>query len=476
MAKKNNKNNELKQVDPNPEVEVEDLEDKVEDLKIDDKDSTTKDSKDDTEDKKEEETKDDDKTTTVTTEKEETDKDGDEKKTETVTETDVDKKTTTTTTTTEEESAPSYQQPYTPKLSQSESQPPTPPAKPPRPLSPFSQAQAHLKEAFPDTEDSVIKAVLVASGGEVEPAFTALLSMSDPNFKPDVPARQPQQRPIGGPGSDASMAQRIHSPRSQIEADERLARQLAGQYDRRTANRTGGVPARYRGSTESNRSYSGRYDERRENQEEDDQGFFQSEDWQDFSNQVVQGFNETKNKVNSWVKNLSNKIDGVDSDERQYRDYEEYGDDYYEPRRQRPAPAPRSESTRGLVGALGSGRESQESQRSYQEFYSSKSSRSKNRVNDDGEFRSISLKNNDLEDDDKPLMPPRPPPKDALAGATAAVNKAETNKWEPLKAVEPQPEEEKDPFFIGDSDDEDDKEETTKKEVKEEVKVTEDKD
>ncbi|KAG5361094.1 CUE domain-containing protein 5 [Yarrowia sp. C11] len=468
MAKKNSKNNELKEVDPNPEVEVEDLEDKVKDLKVDDKE-TSKDIKDDKEDKKEEE---DDKTTTVKTETEETDKDGDDKKTETITTTEVDKKTTT-----EEESAPSYQQPYTPKLSQNESQPPTPPPKPPRPLSPFSQAQAHLKEAFPDTEDSVIKAVLVASGGEVEPAFTALLSMSDPNFKPDIPPRQQQQRPIGGPGSDASMAHKIHSPRSQIEADERLARQLAGQYDRRTANRTGGVPARYRGSTESNRSYSGRYDERRDNREEDDQGFFQSEDWQDFSNQVVQGFNETKNKVNSWVKNLSNKIDGVESDERQYRDYEEYGDDYYEPRRQqRPAPAPRSESTRGLVGALGSGRESQESQRSYQEFYSSKTSRSKTRVNDDGEFRTISLKNNDLDDDDKPLMPPRPPAKDALAGATAAVNKAESNKWEPLKAVEPQPEEEKDPFFIGDSDDEDDKEEATKKEVKEEVKVTEDKD
>lgn len=457
-------------MDPNPEVEVEDLGDKVEDLKVDDKDTTkTEDKEDkDKEDKEETEVK-EEKTTTVTDEKEETDKDGDKK---TVT----DDKTETVTETETTESAPSYQQPYTPKLSQSESQPPTPPPKPPRPLSPFSQAQAHLKEAFPDTDDNVIKAVLVASGGEVEPAFTALLSMSDPNFKPE-PAARPQ-RPIGGPGSDASMAQKIHSPRSQIEADERLARQLAGQYDRRTANRTGGVPARYRGSTESNRSYSGRYDEQRDSRQEDDPGFFQSEDWQDFSNQVVQGFNETKNKVNSWVKNLSNRIDGVEGDERQYRDYEEYGDDYYEsPRRQqqqqqqqRPPAAPRSESTRGLVGALGSGRESQESQRSYQEFYSSKSSRSKTRVGDDGEFRSISLKNNDLDDDDKPLMPPRPPPKDALAGATAAVNKAESNKWEPLKAVEPQPEEDKDPFFIGDSDDEDEKEEA-KKEVKEEVKA-----
>lgn len=455
MAKKNN-NKELKEVDPTPDVGIEEIKEKVEDLKVGDKESPqdekdveaeAEDGKDNT--KTEESTKADEETVSK-----------DDKKAEA--EAESDHKTT-------EESAPSYQQPYTPKLSQSESQPPTPPPKPPRPLSPFSQAQSHLKDAFPDTDENVIRAVLVASGGEVEPAFTALLSMSDPNFKPE-PAARPS-RPIGGPGSDASMAHKFHSPRSQIEADERLARQLAGQYDRRTANRTGGVPARYRGSTESNRSYSGRYDERQASREEDEPGFFQSEDWQDFSTQVVQGFNETKNKVNSWVKNLSNRIDGVDGDERQYRDYEEYGDDYYEsPRRQRPAPAPRSESTRGLVGALGSGRESQESQRSYQEFYSSKSSRSKTRVGDDGEFRSISLKNNDVDDDDdKPLMPPRPPPKDALAGALAAVNKSESNKWEPLKAVEPQPQEEKDPFFIGDSDDDDDKEEV-KKDIKEDVK------
>lgn len=52
-----------------------------------------------------------------------------------------------------------------------------PPTKPPRPVDPNVQAQNTLIEAFPDIDTNVIKAVLVASGGKVEPAFNALLSM-----------------------------------------------------------------------------------------------------------------------------------------------------------------------------------------------------------------------------------------------------------------------------------------------------------
>ena len=51
-----------------------------------------------------------------------------------------------------------------------------PPQKPPRPVDPNVQAQNTLIEAFPDVDSNVIKAVLVASGGKVEPAFNALLS------------------------------------------------------------------------------------------------------------------------------------------------------------------------------------------------------------------------------------------------------------------------------------------------------------
>lgn len=49
------------------------------------------------------------------------------------------------------------------------------PPKPPRPLSPQQQAETTLREAFPSIDAAVVKAVLMASGGRVEPAFNALL-------------------------------------------------------------------------------------------------------------------------------------------------------------------------------------------------------------------------------------------------------------------------------------------------------------
>jgi hypothetical protein len=50
-----------------------------------------------------------------------------------------------------------------------------PPAKPPRPATEQQKNEMILKEAFPSVDVTVIKAVLSASGGQVEPAFHALL-------------------------------------------------------------------------------------------------------------------------------------------------------------------------------------------------------------------------------------------------------------------------------------------------------------
>jgi hypothetical protein len=55
------------------------------------------------------------------------------------------------------------------------------PPKPPRPLSPQQQAENTLKEAFPSIDAAVVKAVLMASGGRVEPAFNALLGSLSAN-------------------------------------------------------------------------------------------------------------------------------------------------------------------------------------------------------------------------------------------------------------------------------------------------------
>lgn len=59
------------------------------------------------------------------------------------------------------------------------------PPKPPRPVSETQQNETILKEAFPSVELSVIKAVLRASGGRVEPAFNALLG----SFHEAIPSR-----------------------------------------------------------------------------------------------------------------------------------------------------------------------------------------------------------------------------------------------------------------------------------------------
>ena len=50
-----------------------------------------------------------------------------------------------------------------------------PPPKPPRPMTEAQKNELMLKEAFPSVDVSVVKAVLRASGGKVEPAFHALL-------------------------------------------------------------------------------------------------------------------------------------------------------------------------------------------------------------------------------------------------------------------------------------------------------------
>jgi hypothetical protein len=57
----------------------------------------------------------------------------------------------------------------------------TAPPQPPRPVSETQQNETILKEAFPSVEMSVIKAVLRASGGRVEPAFNALLGLFHEN-------------------------------------------------------------------------------------------------------------------------------------------------------------------------------------------------------------------------------------------------------------------------------------------------------
>lgn len=170
-----------------------------------------------------------------------------------------------------------------------------PPPKPPRPVTEQQKNEAILKEAFPSIDAAVIKAVLIASRGQVDPAFNALLGMSDPDaIQHDAEEQPPPQPP------------RPQNAQSQLEADEAYARQLAqhyesqsAAYEARTANRGPGNPPRRRQQTGLN-----------PNELHDDRDHsFIDDDLPVIQEQLKKGFQETQTKVNSWFKDIKKKFD-----------------------------------------------------------------------------------------------------------------------------------------------------------------------
>lgn len=170
------------------------------------------------------------------------------------------------------------------------------PPKPPRPLSPQQQAENTLKEAFPSIDAAVVKAVLTASGGRVEPAFNALLGMSDPDaVREPTPPPQPPRPTSHRVGS---------TPQSQLEADEQYARQLAEQYGGDGSYRPRSTGPRGRQQTSL-----------RSNEMNDENHSFLDDDLPVIRENLRKGFLETQSKVNGWITTLKKKIDGEDEDE-----------------------------------------------------------------------------------------------------------------------------------------------------------------
>ncbi|OBT69797.1 hypothetical protein VE03_00695 [Pseudogymnoascus sp. 23342-1-I1] len=169
------------------------------------------------------------------------------------------------------------------------------PAKPPRPLSAQQQAENTLKEAFPGVEAAVIKAVLIASGGKIEPAFNALLGMTDPEAAAEAAAIAEQAAPPQPP-----RPVRAGPELTQLEADELYARQLAEHYDSsQDRNRSRGNAQR--GPNQRQGSYH-----------EEDEYSFMDDDLPVIKENLRKGFIETQSKVNGWFTNLKKRIDGDD--------------------------------------------------------------------------------------------------------------------------------------------------------------------
>lgn len=136
----------------------------------------------------------------------------------------------------------------------------TTPAQPPKAMTANEQAELTLREAFPSIDGGVVKAVLMASGGQIEPAFNALLGMSDPEaqVEPPPPAQPPRRTaapaPAVAPGTKAPS-------KSQLEADELYARQLAEHYQQQDMRRA----AREQTGRPQQGGYGQREDERERN-------------------------------------------------------------------------------------------------------------------------------------------------------------------------------------------------------------------
>ncbi|KAI4831894.1 hypothetical protein E4T44_09511, partial [Aureobasidium sp. EXF-8845] len=327
------------------------------------------------------------------------------------------------------------------------------PAKPARPLSPQAQNEKTLKEAFPTIDSKVIRAVLVASGGSVEPAFNALLAMSDPDFKPEEapPPRPP--RP--------TQAQR------QLDADEQYARQLAQHFQteprpqrsrRDDDDRGPPLPTRPRqqrpGPAEDDREYN-----------------FFDDDLPQIKENVRKGFLETQTKVNRWITDFRKKLDGDDNDD----PYDGPTRQDSPPRRQNYGPS-QSEQLYGIRRSADVSRKSTDKDRYDLD----------NRMLDD-DFTSLELRDDEAQprassSGKRPLANPdlyKPnvaPPQSGPVDEVDAMDRrnqrqpspgaaSKSAKWQPLTSIAPNPEsDENDPFSLGDSDDE---KETKTKDIRE---------
>ncbi|KAG8675671.1 hypothetical protein FPOAC1_001657 [Fusarium poae] len=325
------------------------------------------------------------------------------------------------------------------------------PPKPPRPVSETQQNEAILKEAFPSVEISVIKAVLRASGGRVEPAFNALLELTDPDAAQNEPADVPPPQPPR-PQNRSQM--------SQMEADELYARQLAEHYDNVGA---------YENRTANRGANDGRQRQGQQGPEwgDDREHSFLDDDLPVIRENLRKGFFETQEKVNGWITNLKKKIEeNFDESEEQAQrqgqpfrrpgessrrsgDYDRYdadpqvlSDDFAGMKFSSDGSEYRKHNApKQILTILAPMNRPMANTGMYKPPPPSTSPKPSNgrRVGFKEETEEINMYDSS----------PRVPPKDA-----APSSGTRGSKWQPMSAVEPSPIVENDPFSLGDSEDE----------------------
>ncbi|TKA82180.1 hypothetical protein B0A55_02037 [Friedmanniomyces simplex] len=222
-----------------------------------------------------------------------------------------------------------------PRVSFTEGHQEIPPPKPPRPLSPQQQAENTLIEAFPSIDTKVVKAVLQASNGRVEPAFNALLGMSDPDFQAEDETQQQHDPPPPPqpPRPTQQQRQQRQQPQTQLEADELYARQLAEQYNNPASypsQHSGGGKAQnqtqhrynqrepaHRGPNQQRPNHEYEYDRDHDGRDRQQERSFLDDDLPEIGKTIQQGFVETRERVNGWISTFRRRIDGEEGEDDQ---------------------------------------------------------------------------------------------------------------------------------------------------------------
>lgn len=291
------------------------------------------------------------------------------------------------------------------------------PAKPARPVSPVTQRTKELKEAFPSIEDKIITAVLIASSGQLDPAFNALLYLSDPSFKPEIPISAAPSSSGAGP-----------VPVATLTDDEKLARRLQQEYEREEHERR----------LRHDRRRKGQQQQQQQRRQQNPNDYDSPDEFEQIKESFTQGFEEARTTLNGWVSGLTKKFQDPEEQEqerrqqnRQQQPHQQY---QQQQQQQRPSTNPK------LFGALGGS--------SYNKKQSLKFDEDPIILSNDFHDR-INLHDNDNDDDDAPVLPRRL----NQTGTEQSDSFTEPNnkKWQPLNSDAPV---NSDAFLVTDSEDE----------------------
>jgi hypothetical protein len=341
--------------------------------------------------------------------------------------------------------------------------------KPARPISQREQNENTLREAFPTIDAAVVKAVLTASRGEVEPAFNALLGMSDPDA-----AKETEVPPAKPPRPTAKL--------TQLEADEKYARQLAEHYSGvNDQNRTPRTSSRYNENLQGSRigkpganpnpddvPWRSFIDGERNPRMRPTLGDQVSSHWTplddlpEIRDNIKKGFFETQSTVNKWLGNLKKKIDGEedggDFDSQPARPAQGYNQQSYGRRSgdyaRRSADMSRYDADPEVLGDDFSKLEMRDSEAAPKKparpLANPDLFRTASGAKSPSGSRKVSFQNG---------PPEEIKDRDMYGSATTPAQPTSANKsskWQPLSTVEPSPVAENDPFSLDDSDEEKD--------------------